>query len=367
MPAELAPYAGLDVAHPFGIGLLPLLGTKDVAPLSTAAMAGRQGGGIGIPLLGQPRLDHHARAVAMRHLIDMGLDLLEQTCLCHFVDDDSTRLEPVGAMQPHDQRHQILAARHAGDEIGIVAERHRAVGGKNVDHRQSVPTGDLEIVEVMRRGDLDRAGPLLGIGIGVGDDGDAAADQRQNRVLPDQIAIALVVGMDGDAGVAEHRLGPGGGDRDERVGTLEGIAEVPELALHLDVEHLEVGDGGQELGVPIDEPPVLVDQALLMKLDEDLDDGPRQPLIHGEALARPVAGGAEPPQLLGDLAAGMVLPLPDAADEGFRPHAPPVGLILLRQQPLHHHLGGDAGMVGAGLPQHVGRATARNGTIYPGS
>ena len=64
-----------------------------------------------------------------------------------------------------------------------------------------------------------------------------------------------------------------------------------------------------------------------MELDEDLDDGPRQPLIHGEALARPVAGGAEPPQLAGDLAAGMVLPLPDAADEGFPPHAAPVGLF----------------------------------------
>ena len=36
-----------------------------------------------------------------------------------------------------------------------------------------------------------------------------------------------------------------------------------------------------------------------------------------------------------------------------RPMLAAAGLLPLHQLPLDHHLGGDAGMVGAGLPQHV--------------
>ena len=36
--------------------------------------------------------------------------------------------------------------------------------------------------------------------------------------LADQVLVARVVGMDGDGGVAEHRLGPGRGEADELAG-----------------------------------------------------------------------------------------------------------------------------------------------------
>ena len=78
-----------------------------------------------------------------------------------------------------------------------------------------MPPADLEVVEVVRRRDLDRAGALLRIGIFVGDDRDAPADQRQDRVLADQMPVALVVRMHRDRGVAQHRLRPRGRDRDE--------------------------------------------------------------------------------------------------------------------------------------------------------
>ena len=46
-----------------------------------------------------------------------------------------------------------------------------------------------------------------------------------------------------------------------------------------------------------------------------------------------------------------------------RPSARRPGLLPLHQLALDHHLGGDAGMVGAGLPEHVAcRACARSGT-----
>ena len=74
--------------------------------------------------------------------------------------------------------------------------------------------------------------------------------------------------------------------------------------LHLDLLHLEIGDRGEQLRVPVDQPLVLVDQALVVERDEHLEHRARQPLVHGEALARPVARGAEPLELAGDGAAG---------------------------------------------------------------
>ena len=125
------------------------------------------------------------------------------------------------------------------------------------------------------------------------------------------------------------------------------------MALHLDLLHLEVGDGGQELGVPVDEALVLVDEALLVKLHEDLEDRLRQALIHGEALARPVAGSPQPAQLARNRAAGFLLPRPHPLQERLAPHGAAVGLVLLCQKPLNHHLRGNAGMVGARLPQDI--------------
>ena len=97
------------------------------------------------------------------------------------------------------------------------------------------------------------------------------------------------------------------------------IAEMPEMALDLDLLHLEVGDGGEQLRVPVDQPLVLVDQARAVELDEHLEHRARQPLVHGEALARPVAGGAEPLELVDDGAARFRLPRPHLLEELLAP------------------------------------------------
>src|SRR5947209_15493245 len=95
---------------------------------------------------------------------------------------------------------------------------------------------DFEIVEVMRGRDLDRTGPLLRIGIFIGDDRYAASDQGQDGVLADEVLVAPVLRMHGDRDVAEHRLRPRGRDRDEdrRIVWIEGrafqrIPDVPEV------------------------------------------------------------------------------------------------------------------------------------------
>jgi hypothetical protein len=49
-------------------------------------------------------------------------------------------------------------------------------------------------------------------------------------------------------------------------------------------------------------------------------------------------------------------PFPYPAHEGLSAQRPAVRLLTLHQLALDHHLGGDAGVVGAGLPEHVAAA-----------
>ena len=218
---------------------------------------------------------------------------------------------------------------------------------------------DFEIVEIVRRRDLDRAAALFRIGIFVGDDRDPAADQRQDEVLADEMREALVLGMDGNAGVAEHGFRPRRGDRDEgrRVGRIEGfafnrIAEMPKVSVDLLLLDLEVGDRRQKLRIPVHKALVLVDQPLVIERDEDLEHRLGEALVHGEAFARPVARCAEPLQLIEDHAAGFGLPLPHLADEFLAADVAALDLPL-HQLAFDDHLRGDAGMIHAWLPEHV--------------
>ena len=91
---------------------------------------------------------------------------------------------------------------------------------------------DLVVVEVVRRRDLDAAGAERRIDVVVGDDRDLALGERQAHPPADQVAVALVVGVHRDGGVAEHGLGPRGRDHERgRSPSLERIAQMPEAAL----------------------------------------------------------------------------------------------------------------------------------------
>src|SRR4029077_15728199 len=166
--------------------------------------------------------------------------------------------------------------------------------------------------------------------------------------------------MHGYRGFAEHRLGPCRCDHDERRGilwieclSLDLIALEPELAFGLHLNDFEIGNGGQQLRVPVDQPLVLVDEPFAMKFYKNFKNGPRQPLVHGKAFARPVAGRTKTFELVDDGAAALGLPFPYALEEGFAPHLAAALLLPLHELALDHHLRCDAGMVCARLPEHV--------------
>ena len=178
--------------------------------------------------------------------------------------------------------------------------------------------------------------------------------------------------MDGNGAIAQHRLGPGRGDRDIIALLAEGnvsvlilldifiglailqrIFEMPEMAVDLFIFHFQIGDGGFEMRIPINETLIAIDQPFIVKLNENAQDRIGKALIHGEAFARPVAGCAKPLELADDRAARFFLPLPDALDKSFAAHCAAVRLLPFHELALDHHLRGDAGMIGARLPEHI--------------
>ena len=170
-----------------------------------------------------------------------------------------------------------------------------------------------------------------------------------------QMEVALVLGMNRHGHVAEHGFGAGGGDGEKLARVLAVCAEnrvtnLPEVALLLLVDHFEVADGGLAARAPVDDVSAAIDEALTVKADESLADGHRQVLVHGEVFALPIDGSAQALHLVEDGAAVVALPLPDALDE-FLAAKLLAGGAFGDQLPLHHHLGGDAGVVGAGQPE----------------
>lgn len=323
----------MEVVDPVEVPLLHLLRVDLDAAVADGVTGGLgQRGDLDPPLHGQAGLDGRLAARAVADAVGVRPLLGDDAALgAQRGDDGGAGLQTV----------QALEGTVGRDDGVLVHDR---------EGRQVVTLADLEVVRVVGRGHLDRAGAELGVDVLVGDDRDGAVGQRQPDQLADQVLVPLVAGVDGDGGVTEHRLGAGGGDDD-------GV--VPLAVLHGDeftvvvlVLDLDVRDGGETAGAPVDDALGAVDQLVVVEPLEDGLDGLGEALVHGEALARPRDAVTEAPHLAADLPAGLTLPLPDALDEGL-PAEVVAGLALLAQLALDDVLGRDAGVVHAGLPQRL--------------
>ena len=180
-----------------------------------------------------------------------------------------------------------------------------------------------------------------------------AVDERVRQRLADQVAVALVVGVHRDRGVAEHRLHPRGGHHDVRfVVTQRSVPERHQLALDVSVGDFEVADRRLQHRRPVDQALGLVDQPGVVEPLEDRPHRTRQAIVHGESVAAPVHTVTEPAHLAADGAAGVMLPVPHLVDEQFAAEVF-LGLAVNGELLFHHGLGGDAGVVHAGQPEHL--------------
>ena len=302
-PPELARDAPVaDVVHPLVVSLGPVGGDEfDAAVLHHFDGLFGQRLRLDEPLRGDQRLDRRLAALARA----------EAERVVFHLDQRADFFE----------RGDHLLAGFEAVETGVGAGGggHLAVLVDDLDLRQIVAAAGFEIVEVVRGRDLHHAGAEFGVGEIVEDDGDLAIHERQLHGLAVQIEIARVFGVDGDGGIAEHGLGPRGGDGDEAAigSAVHGIADVPQVAGDVGVGHFEIGERGVAAGAPVDHVLAAVDEAFFVQADEDFADGAGEARVEGEALAAPVAARAQADHLALDGVAVLLLPLPDALFEFF--------------------------------------------------
>ncbi len=360
-PPQLARDAPvLQITHPREVHVLVVFGHElDVAVFHR--LDGRLGQCFHRhePLIGQQRLDHVTGTIAVGQGVVDRFGLLEQALGLHVGDDGLASGKAVEAGVCRRQASVDVGQRTALDVEGLGGFEDMGGLREDIDQRKTSALADFIVVEVVGRGDLHAARALVHVGVLIGDDGDATADQRQLDELADQRGVALVVGIDRHGAVAEQGLGAGGGDHQMVEAGVGGdtvgqrIAEVPELTLLVAILDLEIGDGGVQRRVPVDQALAAIHQILFIQADEDLLHRLVEALIHGEALAAPVEACAHSTELAGDMAAGLMLPFPHLVDEGLAPQVVARLAFLGGDLALHQHLGGDAGVVGAHLPQSV--------------
>ena len=124
------------------------------------------------------------------------------------------------------------------------------------------------------------------------------------------------------------------------------------MAGDIDVRDLKIAERGVAMRAPVDHVLAAVDEAAVIEADEDFADGAREAGIEREALAAPIAGCAQADHLAFDGIARDGLPLPDALFEFLAAQIAVLDALLF-ELARDHHLGGDAGVIGAGQPKSV--------------
>ena len=180
------------------------------------------------------------------------------------------------------ERVQVRDDLFAGD-VAVERVVFRAgqvdVGGLVEDGEagQRVALADGEVVGVVRGRDLDGAGAELGVAPSRrrrwGSPRSVCFAKGRASCFADEVLVALVLRIHRDCGIAEKRFGARGRDDDGAGAVGERVADRVELADALLVDDFEVGDGGLDDGVPVDDVGAAIDEALLVQADEGFDDG----------------------------------------------------------------------------------------------
>ena len=348
-PPQLAGDAPvLQVREPVQVHLLPASRMElDGAVLHHAGRRLLQGVHGHKPLLGLPGLQLGMATVAGHDGMVVILHVIEQAQLVEGGHDGLAGLVAVHA-------GELPVAFH---DMGRLVEDVDALKPGALPHRP--------VIGIVRGGHLHAARAELGIHVPVGEDGDLAVHERQLHRLADEMSEALVLGVHGHAGVAEHRLGARGGDDQVLQATRrlgKRVAQVPQMPRLVHVLGLIVGDGRGAVRAPVHDALAAVDDALVVPVGEQLPHGAHVGRLQREVLVGVVAGAAHALDLVHDGSAVLVAPLVAFLDEGLAADFQTRD-ALLGQALVHLGLGGDAGMVGADDPAgletaHAGAADA---------
>ena len=221
-------------------------------------------------------------------------------------------------------------------------ERQPLVAGSEIVHATVLVEHDARVEPVLlpprdvgrvaERAAHDESRPLLGVGLLVRHDGNLVTEQRNGRVLPDEVLVALVVGVREHTDARRQEFRPRG--RDDEIPVSEPERHVVEHGVVLRVLYLRLRDGGVALRAPQRRRFLPIDPALLVEVDERALRDALRPLVDGRVVLRPV--DREPQALPERDEVDLVLlrQLEAHLDELLPPHVGRLDALLLLDEPL---------------------------------
>ena len=151
---------GLDVLQPVVVRLLLALRQDPRLPRPNRRQRRRREPlRVHIPLVGQERFDRHLRPVPVRHHVRLRIYAVEPALLLRQRHHQIPRLV---APEPVELLHPVVRVRPL-PERGVVLQPNPRPRIHDVDRGKPAALPDLPVVEVVRRSDLHRPRPLLGI------------------------------------------------------------------------------------------------------------------------------------------------------------------------------------------------------------
>ena len=246
-----------DVLHPVLERRVPAL-RHDPEPRLPIGREHRLGERLHLhePLIAQARLDDGVAAVAAPQRVAVRLDLLEQAPLLEHVHDPLACLE------------SVQVGERLGHARGVL---HASVLGHHQRHLELVPQADLEVGGVVRGGHLHEPRAEGGVDHLVRHDRNRDVGDRESGHFPHEPGVAGILRMDRHGRVAQQRLGPRGGDREEGRGpALHWVADVVELALRVPRFGFFVGQRRETVRAPMDHAVAAVDEPFFPQTHEHL-------------------------------------------------------------------------------------------------
>ena len=163
----------------------------------------------------------------------------------------------------------------------------------------------------MRACDFHGTRPKFWVRIHIRNNRDQTTRQRQAYHFPNNRGVALILWVHRNGAVTQHGFRPRGGNgniiplflKDDiavliffdivvSFAAFERIFKVPEMTIFFDILDLEIRNRRLEMGVPIDQSFVAVNQASFIHIDKGLGDGvshlPAFTTPQGKAGARPI-------------------------------------------------------------------------------
>ena len=178
-------------------------------------------------------------------------------------------------------------------------------------------------------------------------------------MLANKIGISWVIWINRHSSIAQQGFWPSGGDYNIVLAVQcfdpvsQGVAQIPHFTFDITIFDFQIGDGGMQFRIPVDQSFAAVDQTILMQADKSLLYRCIEALVHGEAFGFPVHRVTQTAHLTHNGIARLLFPLPGLFDKFFTAQCFTTGLPLSGKFAFDNHLRGDTRMITAHLPQRI--------------